>query len=167
MLLHGRAAEVPHSPTLLPGSARDPDPGQVWLDGCYPSAPNAEPRPTDRAMDIFKTFRLEAAHRLPNVPAGHKCARLHGHSFAVELQVSGPLGEDTGWVMDFAELKQAFQPLYDRLDHHYLNDIEGLENPTSERLAVWIWERLKPVLPLLSAVTVHETCTSGCRYTGG
>jgi 6-pyruvoyltetrahydropterin/6-carboxytetrahydropterin synthase len=118
-------------------------------------------------MDIFKTFRLEAAHRLPNVPAGHKCARLHGHSFAVELQVSGPLGEDTGWVMDFAELKQAFQPLYDRLDHHYLNDIEGLENPTSERLAVWIWERLKPALPLLSAVTVHETCTSGCRYTGG
>jgi 6-pyruvoyltetrahydropterin/6-carboxytetrahydropterin synthase len=118
-------------------------------------------------MDIFKTFRLEAAHRLPNVPAGHKCARLHGHSFAVELQVSGPLGEDSGWVMDFAELKQAFQPLYDRLDHHYLNDIEGLENPTSERLAVWIWDRLKPVLPLLSAVTVHETCTSGCRYTGG
>jgi 6-pyruvoyltetrahydropterin/6-carboxytetrahydropterin synthase len=118
-------------------------------------------------MDIFKTFRLEAAHRLPNVPPGHKCARLHGHSFAVELQVSGPLGEDSGWVMDFAELKQAFQPLYDRLDHHYLNDIEGLENPTSERLAVWIWERLKPALPLLSAVTVHETCTSGCRYTGG
>ena len=117
-------------------------------------------------MDIFKTFRLEAAHRLPNVPPGHKCARLHGHSFAVELQVSGPLGEDSGWVMDFAELKQAFQPLYDRLDHHYLNDIEGLENPTSERLAVWIWDRLKPALPLLSAVTVHETCTSGCRYTG-
>ena len=118
-------------------------------------------------MDIFKVFRIEAAHRLPNVPAGHKCARLHGHSFAVELQVSGPLGEDSGWVMDFAELKQAFQPLYDRLDHHYLNDIEGLENPTSERLAVWIWDRLKPMLPLLSAVTVHETCTSGCRYTGG
>jgi 6-pyruvoyltetrahydropterin/6-carboxytetrahydropterin synthase len=117
-------------------------------------------------MDIFKTFRLEAAHRLPNVPPGHKCARLHGHSFAVELQVSGPLGDDSGWVMDFAELKQAFQPLYDRLDHHYLNDIEGLENPTSERLAVWIWDRLKPALPLLSAVTVHETCTSGCRYTG-
>ena len=117
-------------------------------------------------MDIFKTFRLEAAHRLPNVPAGHKCARLHGHSFAVELQVSGPLGADTGWVMDFAELKQAFQPLYDRLDHHYLNDIEGLENPTSEMLAVWIWERLKPTLPQLSCVTVHETCTSGCRYRG-
>ena len=117
-------------------------------------------------MDIFKTFRIEAAHRLPNVPAGHKCARLHGHSFAIELQVSGELGAQTGWVMDFAELKQAFQPLYDQLDHHYLNDVEGLDNPTSERLAMWIWERLKPALPPLSAVTVHETCTSGCRYTG-
>ena len=117
-------------------------------------------------MDIFKTFRIEAAHRLPNVPAGHKCARLHGHSFAIELQVSGDLGAESGWVMDFADLKQAFQPLYERLDHHYLTEGEGLENPTSDRLAVWIWERQKPVLPQLSAVTVHETCTSGCRYTG-
>ena len=117
-------------------------------------------------MDIFKVFRIEAAHRLPNVPPGHKCARLHGHSFAVELQVSGEPGADTGWIMDFAELKAAFQPLYDRLDHNYLNEIEGLENPTSERLAVWIWERLKPTLPQLSCVTVHETCTSGSRYRG-
>jgi 6-pyruvoyltetrahydropterin/6-carboxytetrahydropterin synthase len=133
---------------------------------CYPSAPIPKCRRTGLILDIFKTFRLEAAHRLPNVPAGHKCARLHGHSFAVELQVSGELGADTGWVMDFSEIKAAFQPLYDRLDHHYLNDIEGLENPTSERLAIWIWERLRPALPQLSAVTVHETCTSGCRYTG-
>jgi 6-pyruvoyltetrahydropterin/6-carboxytetrahydropterin synthase len=117
-------------------------------------------------MDIFKVFRIEAAHRLPNVPPGHKCARLHGHSFAVELSVSGEPGADTGWVMDFAQIKQAFQPLYDQLDHHYLNDIAGLENPTSEQLAIWIWQRLKPALPQLSCVTVHETCTSGCRYTG-
>jgi len=117
-------------------------------------------------MDIFKVFRIEAAHRLPNVPPGHKCARLHGHSFAVELSVSGEPGADTGWVMDFADVKQAFQPLYDQLDHHYLNDIAGLENPTSEQLAIWIWQRLKPALPKLSCVTVHETCTSGCRYTG-
>jgi 6-pyruvoyltetrahydropterin/6-carboxytetrahydropterin synthase len=117
-------------------------------------------------MDIFKVFRIEAAHRLPNVPAGHKCARLHGHSFAVELSVSGEPGPESGWIMDFADLKKAFQPLYDQLDHHYLNDIEGLENPTSEMLAVWIWNRLKPALPQLSCVTVHETCTSGCRYTG-
>ncbi|MCC7248212.1 MAG: 6-carboxytetrahydropterin synthase QueD [Lysobacter sp.] len=117
-------------------------------------------------MDIFKVFTLEAAHRLPNVPEGHKCARLHGHSFRVELHVSGEIGTDTGWVMDFGDIKAAFKPLYDRLDHHYLNEIEGLENPTSERLAVWIWERLKPALPALSEVVVHETCTSGCRYRG-
>ena len=117
-------------------------------------------------MDIFKVFRIEAAHRLPNVPPGHKCSRLHGHSFAVELSVGGEPGADTGWIMDFADLKKAFQPLYDQLDHHYLNDIPGLENPTSETLAIWIWNRLKPTLPQLSCVTVHETCTSGCRYTG-
>ena len=117
-------------------------------------------------MDIFKRFHIEAAHRLPNVPAGHKCARLHGHSFQVELVVAGELGARSGWVMDFADVKRAFQPLYDRLDHNYLNDIEGLDNPTSERLAIWIWDRLKPTLPALSEVVVHETCTSGCRYAG-
>ena len=117
-------------------------------------------------MDIFKVFTLEAAHRLPHVPAGHKCARLHGHSFRVEIHVSGDVEPHTGWVMDFSEIKAAFKPLYEQLDHHYLNDIPGLENPTSERLAGWIWSRLKPDLDLLSAVVVHETCTSGCRYTG-
>jgi 6-pyruvoyltetrahydropterin/6-carboxytetrahydropterin synthase len=117
-------------------------------------------------MDIFKIFTIEAAHRLPNVPAGHKCSRLHGHSFRVEIQLHGNIGTNTGWVMDFSDVKSAFQPLYDQLDHHYLNDIEGLDNPTSERLSIWIWERLKPSLPLLSEVVVHETCTSGCRYRG-
>ena len=117
-------------------------------------------------MDIFKSFTLEAAHRLPNVPDGHKCARLHGHSFRIELQVSGEPDPHTGWVMDFAELKAAFLPLYEQLDHHYLNDIDGLENPTSEQLAQWIWARMKPRVPLLSEVVVHETCTSGCRYRG-
>ena len=117
-------------------------------------------------MEIFKQFTLEAAHRLPNVPAGHKCARLHGHSFRVEIRVNGEPGADTGWVMDFSEIKAAFAPIHEQLDHHYLNDIAGLENPTSERLAIWIWERLQPALPLLSEVVVHETCTSGCRYSG-
>jgi 6-pyruvoyltetrahydropterin/6-carboxytetrahydropterin synthase len=117
-------------------------------------------------MDIFKTFTIEAAHRLPNVPPGHKCARLHGHSFVVELHVSGEPGAESGWVMDFGDIKAAFRPLYERLDHHYLNEVEGLGNPTSERLAVWIWERLKPALPQLSEVVVRETCTSGCRYRG-
>lgn len=117
-------------------------------------------------MDIFKVFTVEAAHRLPNVPEGHKCARLHGHSFRIELHLSGPVDPQAGWVMDFAEVKAAFKSIYDQLDHHYLNDIPGLDNPTSERLAAWIWDRTKPVLPLLSAVVVHETCTSGSRYTG-
>lgn len=117
-------------------------------------------------MDIFKVFTLEAAHRLPNVPPGHKCARLHGHSFQVEVHVSGTPGAESGWIMDFGDLKAAFAPLYAQLDHHYLNDIPGLENPTSERLAIWIWERLKPDLPGLSAIVIRETCTSGCRYAG-
>lgn len=117
-------------------------------------------------MDIFKAFTIEAAHRLPNVPPGHKCARLHGHSFRVEIHVSGPVDPAFGWVADFADIKAAFKPLYEQLDHHYLNDVPGLENPTSERLSMWIYERLKPSLPLLARVVVHETCTSGCSYAG-
>ncbi|MCF6224839.1 MAG: 6-carboxytetrahydropterin synthase QueD [Xanthomonadales bacterium] len=117
-------------------------------------------------MEIFRVFQVEAAHHLPNVPAGHKCARLHGHSFRVEVHVSGEVGEQSGWVMDFAELKQAFQPLYDQLDHNYLNEIEGLENPTSENLARWIWQKLQPVLPNVSKVIVQETCNAGCVYRG-
>ena len=117
-------------------------------------------------MDIFKRFTIEAAHRLPNVPPGHKCTRLHGHSFVIELRVSGEPGAETGWIMDFGDIKAAFKPLYDQLDHHYLNEIDGLDNPTSERLAIWVWQRLKPVLPALSEVVIHETCTSGCRYSG-
>jgi len=117
-------------------------------------------------MEIFKSFTLESAHRLPNVPPGHKCARVHGHSFRVEIHVRGPVGEHSGWVMDFAEIKAAFEPLFARLDHQYLNDVPGLENPTSENLARWIWRELEPALPLLARVVVHETCTSGCSYAG-
>lgn len=115
-------------------------------------------------MHIFKIFTIEAAHRLPKVPVGHKCSRLHGHSFRIELHVAGPVGDDSGWVMDFGDLKQAFAPIYDQLDHHYLNDIEGLENPTSEMLARWIFARTRPRVPGLDKVVVHETCTSGASY---
>ncbi|MEE1562483.1 MAG: 6-carboxytetrahydropterin synthase QueD, partial [Alphaproteobacteria bacterium] len=107
----------------------------------------------------------EAAHMLPEVPEGHKCRRLHGHSFRAEIHVTGPVDEK-GWVMDFAEITQAWQPLHDVLDHHYLNEVEGLENPTSENIARWIWERLKPELPGLSKITLHETCEAGCIYEG-
>ena len=117
-------------------------------------------------MDIFKVFTIEAAHRLPNVPPGHKCSRLHGHSWRGAIYVSGPVDPHTGWIMDFGDIKAAFKPIHAQLDHHYLNDIPGLENPTSEQLAKWIWDQAKPVLPLLSTVVVHETCTSGCRYSG-
>ena len=117
-------------------------------------------------MDIFKEFHIGAAHRLPNVPAGHKCARLHGHSFAVEVHVDGAVDAHTGWVMDFADIKSAFAPVFDQLDHHYLNEVPGLDNPTSENLARWIWNRLKPALPALSEVRIRETCTSGCIHRG-
>jgi 6-pyruvoyltetrahydropterin/6-carboxytetrahydropterin synthase len=117
-------------------------------------------------MEIFKSFTLECAHRLPNVPPGHKCARIHGHSFRVEIHVAGPVDERLGWVMDFADVKAAFGPLFERLDHQYLSDVPGLENPTSENLARWIWHELVPALPQLSGVVVHETCTSGARYCG-
>jgi 6-pyruvoyltetrahydropterin/6-carboxytetrahydropterin synthase len=117
-------------------------------------------------MNIYNVFLIEAARLLPNVPQGHKCGRLHGHSFRVEIHVSGSVEEHSGWVMDFACIKDAFQPFFDQLDHHYLNDVEGLSNPTSENLARWIWERLHPVLPMISRVVVNETCTSGCVYEG-
>jgi 6-pyruvoyltetrahydropterin/6-carboxytetrahydropterin synthase len=117
-------------------------------------------------VQIFKEFSFEAAHRLPNVPAGHKCARIHGHSFRVEVHVRGDVGADSGWVMDFADIKAAFAPTFELLDHHYLNEIEGLSNPTSENLARWLWARLEPGLPGLARIVVRETCTSGCVYEG-
>lgn len=117
-------------------------------------------------MELFKEFTFEAAHRLPAVPPGHKCGWLHGHSFSTTIHVLGPVDPTSGWVMDFAAIKAAFAPLHEQLDHHYLNEIPGLENPTSEVLARWIWRALAPVLPGLSQVVVRETCTSGCIYRG-
>jgi 6-pyruvoyltetrahydropterin/6-carboxytetrahydropterin synthase len=116
-------------------------------------------------MEVFREFTFEAAHRLPRVPEGHKCGRLHGHSFRVRIAVEGPVDEVAGWVMDFADIKTAFAPLHDQLDHRYLNEVDGLENPTSENIARWTWDHLAGTLPL-SAVTVRETCTSGCTYRG-
>jgi 6-pyruvoyltetrahydropterin/6-carboxytetrahydropterin synthase len=117
-------------------------------------------------MEIFKLFTIEAAHRLPFVPVGHKCSRLHGHSFQIEVHVRGPLDPRLGWVIDFDDVKVAFKPVEDKIDHHYLNEVEGLENPTSENLARWIWRQLQSSLPSLSKIVVRETCTSGCIYTG-
>jgi 6-pyruvoyltetrahydropterin/6-carboxytetrahydropterin synthase len=117
-------------------------------------------------MEIYKVFKFDAAHRLPNVPDGHKCAQLHGHSFRVEIHVRGKADEQTGWVMDFADITAACQPVIDQLDHKYLNDIEGLDNPTSENLTKWMWQRLQTALPKLSKIVVQESSESGCIYTG-
>jgi len=117
-------------------------------------------------MEIFKEFRIEAAHRLPQVPAGHKCARLHGHSFVIGVYVAGEVQAQAGWVRDFADIGAAMRDVHEELDHRYLNDIPGLENPTSERLAMWVWRRLEPRLAGLSRIVIHETCTSGCEYRG-
>lgn len=118
------------------------------------------------SMTIVKELRFEAAHHLPRTPEGHKCRRVHGHSWLVEVHVTGPVDPTTGWVMDFDVLRRAFEPLHAQLDHHLLNEIPGLENPTSEVVAHWIWTRLTPALPGLTAVAIHETCTSRCIYTG-
>jgi|TARA_Y100000994_G_scaffold40395_1_gene31331 6-pyruvoyltetrahydropterin/6-carboxytetrahydropterin synthase len=117
-------------------------------------------------MEIYKDITFEAAHLLPNLPAGHKCSRLHGHSFLVRITLDGPIDKETGWVEDFADIKKAFQPIYDELDHNYLNNISGLENPTSENLAKWIWDKLENDLDYLTAIEVKETCSSGCIYRG-
>lgn len=117
-------------------------------------------------MELFNVFHLEASRRLPRLPDSHPCSRLHGHSFRVEIHLSGPLDPDFGWLVDFADIQAAWQPIHSALDHRYLNDVPGLENPTSERLAIWIWDRLKPALPLLSTVVVQETLASGCAYRG-
>jgi len=123
-------------------------------------------RASAHAVTLWKEFRFEAAHRLPNMPPEHKCARLHGHSFHLEIHLTGTVDRHTGMLVDYADIKSSFKPLEDQLDHHYLNDVPGLENPTSENIVRWIWDRLKPELPELSRLVLRETCTVGCVYDG-
>ncbi len=115
---------------------------------------------------LIRKVGFEAAHRLPHVPEGHKCQRLHGHSFVVEIIVEGPVDPHTGWFIDYAVIDAAWQPLYEQLDHNYLNEVEGLENPTSEVLCQYLWERLIGKLPQLCKLVVHETCNAACEYEG-
>ena len=117
-------------------------------------------------MELRKSFQFEAAHLLPLLPKNHKCRRLHGHSFKVELVIAGECDPKLGWLMDYADIKAAFKPVWEKLDHHYLNEIPGLENPTSEIVAAWIWKKLKPKLPMLAEVVVAETCTAQAVYRG-
>jgi 6-pyruvoyltetrahydropterin/6-carboxytetrahydropterin synthase len=118
-------------------------------------------------MELRKTFQFEAAHSLPKLPTDHKCYRLHGHSFKIDVVVEGECDPKLGWVMDYADISKAFNPIWKQLDHHHLNEIEGLHNPTSEIIAKWVWDRLKPELPQLSAIEVAETCNARCVYRGG
>jgi 6-pyruvoyltetrahydropterin/6-carboxytetrahydropterin synthase len=117
-------------------------------------------------LELATTFTFEASHQLHKAPAHSKCARLHGHSWKVDVLVEGELDEERGWVVDFDDIARAFEPVYDALDHRHLNDVEGLETPTSELVAIWIWNRLAGSLPELSGITVHETCTARCTYRG-
>lgn len=117
-------------------------------------------------MEIYVSMSFDAAHRLPAVPAGHKCGNLHGHTFLVEVYVEGDVSDSSGWVVDFGDLKTLVKPYVDQLDHTYLNDIEGLENPTSENIARWLWARLAPGIKGLAKIVVKESPTSGAVYTG-
>ena len=118
-------------------------------------------------VELHRAFTFEAAHRLPMVAAGHPCARLHGHSFRIEVSLEGEVDPKMGWLVDFDEITRVVEPLIQgELDHRTLNDVPGLENATSEMLAGWLWHRLQPALPHLSAVTVHETCAARCTYRG-
>lgn len=126
----------------------------------------AETAPAGARVRLVRKFVFEAAHRLPNAPAGHKCGRLHGHSFHVEVVCEGDINPQTGWLLDYHDIKRAFEPIHDQLDHRYLNEVEGLENPTSENLARWMWTRLALNLPFLAQVNVAETCNARCEYRG-
>ena len=117
-------------------------------------------------MELRKSFQFEAAHLLPRLPKSHKCRRLHGHSFKVELVVAGECDPKLGWLVDYAEISRLFKPVWEKLDHRYLNEVPGLENPTSEEIAFWIWKKMKPRLPLLTEVIVSETCTARAVYRG-
>jgi 6-pyruvoyltetrahydropterin/6-carboxytetrahydropterin synthase len=116
---------------------------------------------------LVRDYAFEAAHFLPNVPDGHKCARMHGHSYKIGIVIEGDVDPHRGWVIDFAEIDEVVGPIVRRLDHQVLNEIDGLGNPTSEHLAGWLWRALKPRLPLLVELSVSETASSRCVYRGG
>jgi 6-pyruvoyltetrahydropterin/6-carboxytetrahydropterin synthase len=118
-------------------------------------------------LSLSKTFRFEAAHWLPTFPEGHKCRRMHGHSFRFDVVVEGEVDPAKGYLIDYGDIKKICDPIVKQLDHYCLNDIPGLENPTAEMISKWLWDHIKPQLPLLAKIIVNETCTSACEYRGG
>jgi 6-pyruvoyltetrahydropterin/6-carboxytetrahydropterin synthase len=117
-------------------------------------------------MIIYKIFRFDSAHYLPNVPAGHKCGGMHGHTYTLKVSIAGKPSIQTGWIMDYTDLKNSVKPLIDQLDHQVLNTVEGLENPTSENLCLWLWRKIKPEIPNLCRIELNETPDSGVIYEG-
>jgi 6-pyruvoyltetrahydropterin/6-carboxytetrahydropterin synthase len=135
---------------------------------CAARDDNAKKNATFALMRVrlTKDFQFEAAQTLPKAPEGHKCRRMHGHSFKVEISVEGEADRETGWLYDHAEIGAAMKPLIQQLDHSYLNEIAGLENPTIENMAAWFWKKLEPLCPGLCEIVVHETPTARCVYRG-
>ncbi len=117
-------------------------------------------------MEIFREFTFDSAHCLDHLPPGHKCARIHGHTYRLVVYVNGPLDPVLGWIVDFAEIKRLTREVLQHLDHHFLNEVDGLDQPTTEHIAMWIWDRLKPRLPGLVRLTLWENANSGCTYEG-
>jgi 6-pyruvoyltetrahydropterin/6-carboxytetrahydropterin synthase len=117
-------------------------------------------------VELKKLYSFESAHHLPRVPAGHKCSRMHGHSYRVEIALRGPVDPKTGWMVDFAVIDDAWAELFRQFDHHTLNDIAGLDNPTCENLCSYVWQVMDKRVPHLAAVTVWETADSCCTYRG-
>ncbi len=117
-------------------------------------------------MQIFKTFTFDSAHFLPNVPDGHKCKAIHGHTYRMIVYIEGSLDQEIGWVADFADIKKAIEPIVKMVDHKLLNELPGLENPTCEKIAIWLWNKIKEKIPALVKIELHETPTSGVIYTG-
>jgi len=117
-------------------------------------------------MNLFKIFTFDAAHKLPQLPPDHKCSKLHGHTFKVEVHINGPINEEFGWVVDYKTIKELVSPIINQLDHTYLNDIKGLENPTTENIAKFLWKKILPIMPILCKIIVQETPNSGAIYSG-
>lgn len=117
-------------------------------------------------MIVYKKFTIESARSLPNLSDNHPCSRVHGHSFKIIISLEGSINTKTGFVFDFSDIEKAFNPIKNKLDHVYLNDIDGLENPSSENLCIWIWEKLKVRLPELFKIEIKETSSTGCIYKG-
>jgi 6-pyruvoyltetrahydropterin/6-carboxytetrahydropterin synthase len=117
-------------------------------------------------MIIYKKITFDSAHFLPHVPIRNKCKNVHGHTYTLTIFIEGAPPAHEGWVIDYGDLKKIITLVIDQVDHHLLNDLPGLENPTSEILAIWLWNKIRLLLPALKRIELSETATSGVIYEG-